>query len=159
MPVFKQAVEILDQLPPLLQSIADGQRDFVPSPDDTKEVCRRMYRARRTLLVQFETDTLDESPSIEKVLKEANTIMRMKRPMVEMDVERRVLRGTHITPLTQNIILDPQDVTPDGPLRTFTAEIPIPDPLEGLRADIRANFLQTVDDVRAQIVDWLNSSV
>jgi hypothetical protein len=37
-------IEIIDQLPPLLTSIATGEREFVPSPSDTKEVCRRMYR-------------------------------------------------------------------------------------------------------------------
>lgn len=56
-----------DQIPPLLQSIAAGQREFTPSPSETKEVCRRMYRARSTLLVKFENDDLDESEGIEKV--------------------------------------------------------------------------------------------
>ena len=99
-PLVRQTLELLDQLPPLLGSIAAGERDSTPSPGDTQDVCRLMYRARRTLLIQFETNELDESPAIEKVLKEANTIMRMKRPMVEMDVERVVLSDTHITPLT-----------------------------------------------------------
>jgi len=71
-----------------------------------------MYRARRTLLLKFENDAIDESSSIESVLKEANTIMRMKRPMVEMEVVLKELTGTHITPLTQNIIFDqPTEVT------------------------------------------------
>jgi hypothetical protein len=44
-----------------------GTRDFTPSPADTKEACRRMYRARRTLLLKFENDDLDESEEIESV--------------------------------------------------------------------------------------------
>jgi hypothetical protein len=31
-----------------------------------------MYRARRTLLLKFDNDDLDESVAIEKVLREAN---------------------------------------------------------------------------------------
>jgi len=142
LPLLKQGTEIVDQIPPLLREIASGRREFVPSPIDAKEVCRRMYRARRTLLLKFDNDDLDESVGIEKVLREANTIMRMKRPMVEMEVELRVLSGTHITPLTQNIVLEP----PEG----------LPDLLEPLRTRVRTNFLQTVDEVRNAILGFLS---
>jgi hypothetical protein len=43
-----------------------------------------MYRARQTLVIKYNNDNIDESDDIVKVLREANTIMRMKRPMVEM---------------------------------------------------------------------------
>lgn len=42
------------------------------------DICVVIDRARRTLLIKFADDTLDESPEIEKVLREANTIMRMR---------------------------------------------------------------------------------
>jgi len=142
LPLLRQSMEIVDQIPPLLRDVASGVREFTPSPVDTKEVCRRMYRARRTLLLKFENDDLDESEAIEKVLREANTIMRMKRPMVEMDVELRILTGTHITPLTQNFVLDP----PEG----------FPDLLEPLRTRVRGNFLQTVDEVRDAVLAFLS---
>ena len=140
-PLLQQGIEIVDQIPPLLRDIASGRREFSPAPIDTKEVCRRMYRARRTLLLKFDNDDLDESVEIEKVLREANTIMRMKRPMVEMEVELRILSGNHITPLTQNIVLEP----PEG----------VPDLLEPLRSRVRSNFLQTVDEVRNSILSFL----
>lgn len=84
LPLVKQSIEILDQLPPLLLEIANGKNEFEPTPTDTKEVCRRMYRARQTLVIKYNNDNIDESDDIVKVLREANTIMRMKRPMVEM---------------------------------------------------------------------------
>jgi len=84
LPLLQQSVEILDQLPPLLLEIASGKNEFEPTPTDTKEVCRRMYRARQTLVIKYNNDNIDESDDIVKVLREANTIMRMKRPMVEM---------------------------------------------------------------------------
>ena len=44
LPILRQGIEIVDQIPPLLNDIATGVREFLPSPVDTKEVCRRMYR-------------------------------------------------------------------------------------------------------------------
>jgi len=143
LPMLQQGLEILDQVPSIITDIASGRREFEPSPVDTKEVCRRMYRARRTLLIKFENDDLDESTEIEKVLREANTIMRMKRPMIEMEVEIKIMTGSHITPLTQNFLLDP----PPG----------VPDLIEPLRARVRDNFLLTVNDVRDTIIGFLSS--
>ena len=60
---------------------------------------RKAYRARRTLILEFENDGIDESEEIEQLLKEAESITRMKRPMVEIDVQRKVLEGGHATPL------------------------------------------------------------
>lgn len=141
LPILRQGIEIVDQIPPLLSEIASGVREFLPTPVDTKEVCRRMYRARRTLLIKFDNDDLDESIQIEKVLREANTIMRMKRPMVEMEVELKILTGSHITPLTADIILNP----PDG----------LPDLFAPLRTRIREKYLLTVNDVRDSVLTFL----
>jgi hypothetical protein len=154
-PLFRQVVEIGDQVPPLLKIIAQGQREFEPSPADTKEVCRRMYRARRTLLIKFENDALDESEEILKVLKEANTIMRMKRPMVEMEVDLRVMTGTHVTPLTQNILLDsPKNLPLIQPL------IDVNDAIIGSTRDqLRENFLKTVNEVKNEILTFLETSI
>ena len=154
-PLFRQVVEIGDQVPPLLKIIAQGQREFEPSPADTKEVCRRMYRARRTLLIKFENDALDESEDIEKVLREANTIMRMKRPMVEMEVDLRVMTGTHITPLTQNILLDaPTNLGIIQPLVDINEAVISP-----ARDQLRENFLMTVNSVKNEILTFLETSI
>lgn len=154
-PLFRQVVEIGDQVPPLLKIIAQGQREFEPSPADTKEVCRRMYRARRTLLIKFENDSLDESEEILKVLKEANTIMRMKRPMVEMEVDLRVMTGTHVTPLTQNILLDsPKNLPLIQPLVDVNDAI-----IGSTRDQLRENFLKTVNEVKNEILTFLETSI
>ena len=60
---------------------------------------RKAYRARRTLILEFADDSLDESDEIEDLLKEAERIIRMKRPMVNIDLQRRKLEGNHATPL------------------------------------------------------------
>jgi hypothetical protein len=155
-PLLREVIEIGDQVPPLLKIIAQGQREFEPTPADTKECCRRMYRARRTLLIKFENDGLDESEEIEKVLREANTIMRMKRPMVDMEVDLRVMSGSHITPLTQNIILDsPKNAPPFiQPLVDINDAVTNP-----IKEQLRENFLQTVNEVKNEILTFLETSI
>ena len=79
--------------------VATGARDFTPTPSATRAAARKAYRARRTLIVEFSDDGLDESEEIEQLLKEAESITRMKRPMVDIDVQRKILDGGHATPL------------------------------------------------------------
>ena len=79
--------------------VAQGARDFVPTPSATRAAARKAYRARRTLIVEFSDDPLDESDQIEELLKEAERLTRMRRPMIDIDVQRKVLEGGHATPL------------------------------------------------------------
>lgn len=106
---FQAGLDLVDQLPGLLRMIADGTVEFTPSPDDTRESCRRMYRARRTLLLEFENDSIDESEELESVIQEAKDIMRLKRPMVKFDIRLEKITGTHITPLTQVSLFNPRE--------------------------------------------------
>lgn len=145
-PLLNQGLEVFTQIPDILQSVADGAREFSPSPSDTKEACRRMYRARSTLLIKFEEDTLDESLEAEATLREANTIMRMKRPMVEMDVALRVIQGTHLTPLSQTFLPGP----PEG----------FKDLLEPVRTGLRDSpLLEQANEVRNVILAFIGDSI
>lgn len=49
--------------------------------------------------MEFTDDSIDETGDIEDLLKEAERIIRMKRPMVNIDLQRRKLQGSHVTPL------------------------------------------------------------
>ena len=101
--------------------------------------------------------------------------------MVEMEVLLKELSGTHITPLTQNIIFDqPTEVTihqsikqtnkqtePSAPSTNSTnpdltlathQQVPFPDLLAPLRGPVRDNFLLTVNQVRDEILAFLEST-
>ena len=56
------------QLPGLLGDIASGTREFTPSPEDARESVCRMYRARRTLVLRFDRDGLDESEELRDLI-------------------------------------------------------------------------------------------
>mmetsp|Transcript_25043 Transcript_25043/g.51875 ORF Transcript_25043/g.51875 Transcript_25043/m.51875 type:complete len:519 (+) Transcript_25043:110-1666(+) len=98
-PLLLQSLDISAQIPKLIDEVADGARDFVPTPDAMSSAARRAYRCRRTLLLQFIDDTLDDSEFLEGYLKEAESVMKMKRPMITIDLKRKVLEGNHLTPL------------------------------------------------------------
>lgn len=136
-PVVKQSLEVVDQVPDLLASIAAGTTEFTPTPEETREIVRTNYRANRTFIIQFDNDGIDESPVIERTLLEAK-----RQSNTTMEVDLKTIGGTHVTPLTQNVILEPP-------------ELPVPDPLSPLRQQVRDNFLQTVNEVKTLIVQWL----
>lgn len=64
-----------------------------------KSAAGKAYRARRTLIIGYDNDPIDESDELEEVLREALSITRMRRPMVEIDVQRKTFNGGHEAPL------------------------------------------------------------
>lgn len=68
---------------------------------------------------------------------------------MEMEVQLKEMVGSHITPLTQNIVLDPP------------AGIPFPDILlnNPIRRNFKSNFLRTVDEVSNEILSFLDLSI
>jgi hypothetical protein len=99
LPLLNHLVDTLDQIPLLIEEVAEGARDFVPPPSSVSAAARRAYRARRTLILQYDDDSFDESDQIEELLKEAVSVTRMKRPMIEIEVQRRKIKGVHASPL------------------------------------------------------------
>lgn len=58
--------------------IADGTREFTPTPEETRDVVAKMYRARRTIMIRFENDSIDESEGMKDVIQEGKTLLRMR---------------------------------------------------------------------------------
>ena len=151
--MLKQSLAVTDQVPPLIESIATGSREFSPSTEDTREVCRRMYRARRTLIIKFDEDTIDESQGIYQVLQESQNIMRMKRPNIKFDVQLETYSGNHLAPLIQDpILIEPPKEAGDL-LDTLN-------PLgKTIREVARDNVLKNVRDVEKSLIRWLDESL
>lgn len=145
-PAVKQGLEVADQIPDILASIAAGTTEFTPTPEQTREIARAQYRVNRTFILQFENDAIDESPEIEGVLRKAS-----EASSDQMQVELKQIGGTHVTPLTQNVFVDPPTLQLGGQFNFQTLE----DPLTPLRAQVRENFLQTVNEVKTLIVQFL----
>uniref|UniRef100_A0A0G4HPX5 Uncharacterized protein n=1 Tax=Chromera velia CCMP2878 TaxID=1169474 RepID=A0A0G4HPX5_9ALVE len=77
-PLARNAVDFIDQLPELLQSVAkEGTREFTPSTAEVREAVQRMYRTRRTLVIQYDDDALDESGALVGTLRDAAAMQRL----------------------------------------------------------------------------------
>ena len=99
LPIIYETIVTLEQVPQLIEEVADGARDFNPTPAMVRSAAGKAYRARRTLILGYDDDPIDESDEVEEVLREARSITRMRRPMVEIDVQRKTLSGGHASPL------------------------------------------------------------
>ena len=83
-----QALPVLDQIEPILREIDGGQIEFSPTPEEVRRSASKLYESRRTLVLRFTDDSLDESPPLPTVLQRGG------------DVRLASLQGTHLTPLT-----------------------------------------------------------
>jgi len=142
LPLLTNSVEILEQIPLLIEEVADGARDFIPPPASVKAAVRKAYRARRTLILEYDNDSIDESGDIEELLREAERIIRMKRPMVTIDLQRRKLEGNHATPL----------LAPPMDLATRVEDI------LGEESSKQRLFYEQADKTVDELVDWLEEA-
>lgn len=112
-PLFQEGLAMVDQVPPLLKSIANGTVSFHPPSQQARDSFRLMYRAKHTLLVKMANDTHDESIEFERILNEANTIMKMKqnRNLDHMMVDVLQLEGNGYVPFTQSIMANISDIS------------------------------------------------
>jgi hypothetical protein len=141
-PILTELFDTLQQVPLLIDEVADGARDFIPPPSQVKAAARRSYRARRTLIVQYLDDPIDESMEVEELLQTAGQIIQMKRPMIQIDVQMRSLSGNHVTPLWA----PPLDVA--GQVETILGTETAQDVLQYTSTD------RTVDE----LIRWLEES-
>ncbi|GMH10259.1 hypothetical protein Nepgr_012100 [Nepenthes gracilis] len=84
----------LDQLPAVLDQVTQGISEFKPTPAENRDLFTKCYNVQRTLLVQFNFDTIDDSNLLEASL----------RPRVDFlggTLEKITLDGTHLTPCMQ----------------------------------------------------------
>lgn len=123
-PIMSEMFDALQQIPMLMEEVADGARDFVPPPPLVKSMARKgeshesfsrlciysvsahtfaccdpAYRARRTLIIKYTEDPIDESNELDELLNAAGQVIRNKRPMVQIDVQKKELPGGHAAPL------------------------------------------------------------
>lgn len=94
----KEAVAILErfveQLPSVLDQIAQGTSEFKPAPLENRQLVEQSYNVKQTLLVKFNVDAIDETDILEEAL----------RPRIEAiggRLEKITLFGTHLTPCLQ----------------------------------------------------------
>ncbi|PKU71804.1 uncharacterized protein LOC110093403 [Dendrobium catenatum] len=100
-PILKQVLPLVEQLSPLYMDLVNGREDFIPKPEETSRLIKSYYGISRNLLIQFKDDTIDETPTLAKLLSCESAISS------QLDLSIRSLPGDHGLPL--------QQVLPDVP--------------------------------------------
>ncbi|XP_019448012.1 PREDICTED: uncharacterized protein LOC109351112 [Lupinus angustifolius] len=92
--VLNSITKFVDQLPLVMNEVTQGVSEFKPTPSENQDCFRSSYNVEHTLLVKFNSDTIDETDIVEETLK----------PRVESfggTLEKVHLSGNHITPCIQ----------------------------------------------------------
>ncbi|XP_045823707.1 uncharacterized protein LOC123916313 [Trifolium pratense] len=92
--VLNSITKFVDQLPLVMSEVTQGVSEFKPTPSENRDCFKTSYNVKHTLLVKFNSDTIDETNIVEETLK----------PRVESfggTVEKVELSGNHITPCIQ----------------------------------------------------------
>ncbi|GAU40612.1 hypothetical protein TSUD_189890 [Trifolium subterraneum] len=94
-PIMKQVLPLVDQLLPLYMDLAKGREDFTPKPEETRRLIKSYYGVSRNLLIKFNDDSIDDTPTLAQVLSSEAAISSI------LDMSIRKLPGDHVLPLQQ----------------------------------------------------------
>jgi len=124
----RQSVPLVDQL----NQLAAFDLEFTPSPERTHEILRKDYQLLRTLLVQFNDDTIDQTDQLKPVLAECcpNLLSHLK------------LSGNHLTPI------NPKELNWQ-PGTDFS-------PLDALAQWVKQQFYRDIIQLKTEVLRWLD---
>lgn len=105
--------------------------EFSPSPEQTQELIASHYGVRRNLLIKFQDDTIDQTLILRPVLE------RMFPDWVSF----RVLKGTHLTPIAQDL---PWEVG-----QSFS-------PLDAMAQWVKQGFYRDLNRLTQEVGFWLD---
>lgn len=163
--IMRQAMPLVEQLPPLYMDLVSGREDFTPKPEETRRLVKSYYGISRNLLIKFKDDTIDETPILAQVLSSESAINS------SLDMSIRSIPGDHGLPL--------QQVFPDIPPAMadavnqgggILASLTTGTPLEAVAKEVRSTFGADSGIARAQnskflemlvdvIATWISSNM
>ncbi|PKU78689.1 uncharacterized protein LOC110111840 [Dendrobium catenatum] len=162
-PIMKQVLPLVEQLPPLYMDLVNGREEFIPKPEETRKLIKSYYGISRNLLIQFKDDTIDETPTLAKLLSSESAISS------QLDISIRSLPGDHGLPL-QQILPDVPPAMADAVNRggELLANLTAGTPWESLAKEagitmgpdskiIRARNSKQVDVLVDVISSWITS--
>uniref|UniRef100_A0A1D1Z7N4 Nucleoporin nup211 n=1 Tax=Anthurium amnicola TaxID=1678845 RepID=A0A1D1Z7N4_9ARAE len=124
----------VDQLPSVMNEVTQGTSEFKPTPSENRDLFKKLYNVSHSLLVKFNTDAIDETDTLEEIL----------RPRVESvggTLEKVSLSGNHLTPCVQDLRW------PIGNRYT---------PVDALAQGLKSLSLNDTKVLARTILDWFN---
>jgi hypothetical protein len=124
----RQSVPLIDQL----NRLAAFDLEFTPSPERTYEIVKKDYQVPRTLLVQFNDDTIDQTEQLKPVLEARcpNLVSYLK------------LSGNHLTPI------NPKEWNWQ-PGSNFS-------PIDALAQWVKQQFYRDIAQLKKEVLRWLD---
>ncbi|MGK7926184.1 MAG: DUF1350 family protein [Spirulina sp.] len=105
--------------------------EFTPSPEETNELIIKEYKTRRNFLIKFRRDSIDQTYDLHPILQARFPNM----------VSLKILPGTHITPINQEISWKTGD--------TFT-------PIDAIAQWFKQETTKDLQRLKQEVLFWLN---
>lgn len=140
LPISRQGLKVVEQLPDLLLEIKEGRREYTPNTQEVAELLNAEFKVPASLIVQFEDDTLDESDKLAGILASGDADEE-EESKVSRAIKVESLDGSHITPLTQDVFIS-------TPFDSF-------DPLLPIRRFARQESLRQVEGLLSKVLPFL----
>ncbi|CAA6673039.1 unnamed protein product [Spirodela intermedia] len=89
--------KFVDQLPSVINEVTQGASEFKPTPSENRDLFSKSYNVPHTLLVKFNADTIDETDTLEQVLRsrvESTGTSTLEKVSHQVS-------GNHLTPCVQ----------------------------------------------------------
>jgi len=109
----------------------DPNAEFKPSPMETQQIVAEHYTVPYNLLVQFKTDTIDQTDDLYQTLSDR----------ASLSTYLQTLEGTHLTPLGQDLNWSPST--------DFS-------PLDAVGQFVKQGSYQELNQLRQVILGWLS---
>jgi hypothetical protein len=119
-----------DSVPLLNQIPSEFGVEFAPDPSKTLDLIDRNYNVERNLIMKFRDDNIDQSYTLEKLLK----------PLFPGMVKLQMMNGNHLTPLGQDV---PWQIG-----STFT-------PLDAIGQWFKQEIYRDLNNLKREIQHWL----
>lgn len=127
----RKSVPLVEQL----NNLVEFDLEFTPSPERTYEILKSDYNPTRTLLVQFQNDTIDQTEQLKPILEESSPSL----------VSYLQLSGNHLTPV------NPKEWN-WNPGSNFS-------PLDALGQWFKQQFYRDIEQLKKEILRWLDPIV
>ena len=91
--IVRQLLPLVEQLQSMYMDVAQGTREFIPAPDETRRILQAYYRVPRNMLIKFRGDSIDESTDLASLLSSASPVSG------NLDLALKIVPGDHNKPL------------------------------------------------------------
>lgn len=96
--VVRGVLPLVEQLAPMYLDVAEGKQEFLPTPEETRNLIRTYYGVSRNMLLRFKDDDIDDTNSLVTLLQGSPAIGSV------LDLTVRTLPGDHLRPMQQAVV-------------------------------------------------------